>query len=234
MPRTQAQLITAVRDRLDEATEGEWTDKNLRRWINQGCRDLCRDLEVLDSTTVFAMTAGDGTQTGPSDMIRCSHAEWQNDSDTSVYPLQWRDFNAMDPIWFADRAVTSSRPQFFTITGFVPTTQFRLYPIPAEDGNLSIKYYRLPVELAVDTAANANTTLDIPEGWDDAVESYVEYMALRKDRDPRWQEAKSLYDETKEQLRGLSRSLSNQPGQVVPQVAGGGLPGWLVDDGGWA
>lgn len=233
MPITQAQMITAVRDMLDEASDGEWTDKNLRRWINDGCRDLCRAAEVLDTVANLDVGNGDATITLPTDLIRISHAAWQEDGQDLVYPLEWRQFNAMDPIWYANREITSSRPQFYTTQGFVPTAVLRLYPIANADGTVQLKYYRLPVKLAEETNADANDNLDIPEGWDEAVKWYVEYMALRKDRDPRWQEAKSLYDEAKGTLIGLSRTLSDQPGMIVPSVTGGGLPGWLVNDGGF-
>lgn len=229
MTVNQNEMVTSIRERLDEATAGEWSDTEIRRWINLGVKDVCRETEVLDTFVSFPVVAGATGHAGPNDMIRCSHVDWvPDDSSGNVYPLEWRDFNAMDPIWYANREISGSRPQFFTITGFVPSSQFLIYPIANADGNLNIKYYRLPADLTLD-GTEGEAHLDLPEGWDDAVANYAEYMALRKDRDPRWQEAKSLYDETKQTLHGLSRFLSDQPGQVVPVANHGGLPAWLTE-----
>lgn len=230
MTRTQAQIITAVRERLDEPTEGQWKDKELRRWINKATRDICRRTECLDTVSLLAATSGTSTVAAPADTIRISRVEWAPDSaPTKRFPLEYRDFNAMDPIWYADRLITSSQPMYWTTQGFVPSLSIRLYPVPPEDGDIQVKYYKYPADLATDTSADANTTVTIPEGWDDAVEDYVEMMALRKDRDPRWQEAKSMYEEAAETLYGLSRRLTDQHGQVIPDTLGGSnLPAWLT------
>ena len=59
-----------------------------------------------------------------------------------------------------------------------------LYPTPSYAGTISLHYYRLPTAPSSDS-----DTLDLPVGWEDCAYLYAEYLALRRDRDPRWQEA---------------------------------------------
>ena len=46
---------------------------------------------------------------------------------------------------------------------------------------------------------------------------YAEYRALRRDRDPRWQESKGLFDEALGSLYDISRRHTDQAGQIVPE-----------------
>lgn len=50
---------------------------------------------------------------------------------------------------------------------------------------------------------------------------------MRRDRDPRWQEAKQLYEENVGQLMVLTRTFVDQPGTIVND-RGRVLPGWLT------
>ncbi len=128
-------------------------------------------------------------------------------------------------IWWTQQTQTQSIPVFFTTWGFPPTLKMVVYPIPAEDGDFKVFYYRLPVKLT----SNAQE-LEIPEGWTDLVITYCEYLALRKDHDPRWQESKTLYESSLETMIEMTRRWSDQGGVIVPET-GGFLPWWLAGTG---
>lgn len=221
---TQAQILLAVRERLDEATAGEWSDAELRRWINQGANDIARRTETLHTVVTSATIVGDSTYTAPADTIRISRVEWTPNNTDNIYPLEYRDFNAMDPIWWTNQASTSSNPQYWTTSGFPPSLTIRLYPVPSSTGFINVFYYRYPTQLATD-GSDANDTVELPTGWDDIVVDYVEYTALRKDRDPRWQEAKQLYEQHVDEVFALSRRWTDQPGIITPDTPN--VPAWL-------
>src|SRR2546430_4771130 len=44
----------------------------------------------------------------------------------------------------------------------------------------------------------------LSEGWSDLIVLYCEYMALRKDRDPRWQDSKKRSEEHTSELQSQS------------------------------
>lgn len=227
MSKTQSALITAVRERLNEPTANHYTDPELRRWINDGAKDLCRRTEILQTRREIPVESGTREYTLPDDVIRVYRATYTPDgSNQSVYPLEYRDFNNMDAVWWTQQAVTSSTPHLFTMWGYPPALKLILYPIPSEAGTVELFYYSLPAELATDGTA-ADTALGIPEGWDDPVVDFAEYMALRKDRDPRWQEAKALYEEHVATLYDLSRRWSDQAGMITPDAPM--LPAWLYE-----
>ena len=211
--RTQGDLITDVRSRLDEPTEFQWTDVEIRRWINQGAREVARRTETLQDTRTQALTSGLQQYTAPNDAIRIYRVEYIEGS--TVRALEYRDYNNMDSVWWSSQLTIQGSPLLWTAWGFPPNLKAVLYPIPS-NSSASIKfyYYRHPISLAESTNADANTALDFPEGWEDIITDYVEYMALRKDRDPRWQECYKMFNDHVEQMYEQTRRWSDQAGMI--------------------
>lgn len=230
MTKTQANLLDDIRSRLDEPTTRLYTDAELRRWVNQGAADIARRTESLQDRTDIAITAGTREYSLPATIIRANRVEWNATGETQKFALEYRDWQNMDAIWYTQQAVTSARPVYFTMWGFPPTLKIVLYPVPYANGNIKVFHYRLPAELATDGTA-ATTVLEVPAGWEDCIVDFAEYMALRKDHDPRWQEAKGLYEERIAELYDLTRRWSDQGGVVVPDSPM--VPTWLYGDGGW-
>ena len=55
---------------------------------------------------------------------------------------------------------------------------------------------------------------------------YVEYRALRKDRDQRWTESKALYDENLATMFDNTRRWADEAGTIDPMS--NNLPVWLT------
>ncbi len=223
MPTTLAQARTAIRERLDEPSARQWTDKMLTRWIFEGCKDVARKTETLQHTVDIDCAASTQKYALPTDLIRVYRATWKNDNDDLSSALEYRDFNNADAVWWTSQAITEGTPFMFTMWGILGSAEIVLYPTPAMNGTLTIQYYRLPATPTVETDA-----LDIPEGWEDLVYSWVEMRALKQDRDPRWQEAKAEYDEQVGAMYDLTRRYTDQQGQTIqgefPRVNG-----WLYE-----
>lgn len=214
MTKTQSQLMTDARSRLDEPTEAQWLDTELRRWINEGARELQRKTETLQTITSISTVASQQQYTAPTGVIRIYRVEFL-DTSNSVYPLEYRDFNTMDGVWWSSQLTVTGRPMLYTIWGFAPTLKIILYPLPdSSSTSIKVYYYRYPVQLAETTAADAAAIVECPEGWEDIIVDYVEYKALRKDRDPRWQEAKALFDQRTTEMYEMTRRWSDQAGMM--------------------
>jgi hypothetical protein len=219
---TLSELRTQVRDRIDEATAKFWTDTQINSWINEGARDLARRGEVLQTRDEITSIAGTQEYTLPSDVVRVYRVEYEDSSQTIV-PLEYRDFNNMDSVWWSRQATTeSTRPFWFTMWGYPPDLKIIVYPTPANsDEILRVFYYSVPA-----TVSGDEDPIAVPTGWEDAIVLYAEYVALRKDGDARWQEAKAIYEEKVSQLIDVTRRWSDQAGAVTAQTSF--LPGWLV------
>ena len=100
---TLGSLLTDVRNRLDETTSGQWTDAELRSWINEGARDVSRKTETLQGTTNISIVADTQEYTLPTDTLRIHRAEWRPTSSSNVYTLEYRDFNSMDAVWWSSQ-----------------------------------------------------------------------------------------------------------------------------------
>jgi hypothetical protein len=208
---TQSQLLLDVRSRLDEQSPQFYSDGELRRWINQGARDVARRTETLQTTAVINLAPGQQQYTAPPDTLRIYRVEFQ-DSTSRIYVLEYRDYNNADSVWWTTQLTTQSNPNMWTAWGFPPNLKIVLYPIPANPGtSIKVFYYQSPADLAIDGTAS-NSTIPIPTGREELIADFTEYMALRKARDPRWQEAKALYDEKVQSMIDQTRRWSDQAG----------------------
>lgn len=229
---TLAALTARIRTRLDESTATMWTDAQLKEWVNDATRDIARVGEVVQALTTTAVTAGTQIYTGPTDALRIHMVRFYTDAAGSRNTLQYRDVNTMDELWGSGQVQGGGTPQVYTLWGTAPAISIILYPTPAQSGTLQIYYYRTPVPLATDGSADASEVV-VPGGWEDLVVDYAEYNALRRDRDPRWQEAKALYDQHVEQMIVNTRRLTDEAGTWGGGDGWGGVPGWLSDPDGW-
>lgn len=223
---TNAQIITRVRDMLDEATARQWTDAQLRTWMNDGANEIARVTRVLETYSDVAVLAAAQTAALPAAVLEIQHCYWKNTGETQLTPLVPYYYEAMDPIWGSWQNETTGDPVAFAPRGISPNLTVHLYPIPSQAGTLRVFYSNLPTAIATDTSADSSTS-PIPEGWVDLLVNYVEYRALRKDRDPRWQEAKALFNEALEQL--AEYSVMSIAREMVHDPLVGGQPRWLVD-----
>ncbi len=220
--RTLGDLRDDLRARLDETTARYWTDKELNRWINEGSQDIARRAECLPTAQQIAVAATVGTVTMPTDGFRLHRAEYSNDSGVTVYPLEFRDPNEMDEFWIR-RTQQNYRPSFLVPQGYPPNWTATIYPVPSSAGTLTVYYYRTAI------AANNDTDdIDLPAGWEDLTILYASYVALRKDSNPGWKDAKDEYTEKLGALIDTTQRYHDQGGFIV---SGPSLqPGWLVGD----
>lgn len=213
MTKTQADLMDDSRSRLAETSAIQWSDQELRRWINQGARELARRTETLEVKQDITLTSGVQQYTAPNDVIRIHRMEYVDGQ--TIRALEYRDYNNMDSVWWSSQLTIQGSPLLWTAWGFSPSLKFILYPIPSVTNSIArVYYYKYPTQLAESTNADANTVIDCPSGWEDIITDYVEYMALRKDRDPRWQEAYNIFKERVEQMYESTRRWSDQAGML--------------------
>lgn len=225
MSVTLKQARVAVRELLDEETPATFKDSHLDRWINEGCIEIARSAEVLETSDTIDVVASTREYDLPDDMIRAHRVDFEVDGDGRHASLGYRDFHNANAVqWHGDY---EGMPTLYTMWGRPGAVKLVLYPSPAYTGTLTVHYYKLPTPPTDDTS-----TLDIPEGWENVVYLYAEYRALRRDRDPRWQESKALFDEALGALYDISRRHTDQAGEITPDF--GSTNSWLYEmDGGY-
>ena len=229
MARTLAQLRGDVRSRLNEATAAFWTNDELTRWINEGAADVARRTESLRDTFDIPIVIGTQTYTGPTDLVRAHTLEYRPTGDTTVHALTYRDKMSADALWGTGQANTDGTPLIWTSWGFPPTIDITVYPTPNAAGSLRLHYYRLPATVALD-----GDVVEIPSGWEDLISEYATQLALRKDGNPRWQEAFSAYTAHLEALMETAIRFNDQAGQIDDIYGGALAPTWLyAGNGDW-
>ena len=92
MTVTRGAARRALRELLGEPDEARtFTDNELDRWIAEGCKDIAKQCEVLQSTATITIDSGTQQYDASEDMIRCTRADFVADSDTRTRVLEYRD-----------------------------------------------------------------------------------------------------------------------------------------------
>ncbi len=226
MPTTVADAVTSIRERLDEATSSQWTDQQIRRWLNEGIREMARRTFHYQDSDTIAVLAGTGIYTCDTDVLRINQVYWSPTTDTTQkIPLEAHQWATMDQQWGNRQDLQSGYPFSFATRGYAPTLTIKLFPVPTVTGTLYLNVARMPAQINV---AAGGGNVDAPEGWVEVAYFYCEYMARRKDRDM------EMSGEAKQQFEMLIGSMiengdyTNAPDEFT-WTGTGYLPDWLTN-----
>jgi len=224
MPTTLATELTNLGLDLDDVAQTYYTPQKLTLWINQGQLDIARRAECLLESTILPCAANNSIYAAPPDLIRINEVTFSPNDITQIYPLTMKSRQEMNAIWYVNQQTPGSYPLFYTTWQQPPVVFVQLFPIPAQDGNLQFWYYRLPKDVTTGT-----DYLDIPEGYEETLRTFVRYCARRNSGDQIWQDDKALYEESLSNLITNSRNWTDASSQFAQ--GGAYVPGWLY--GGW-
>lgn len=225
---TPGDILTDVRNRLDEPTPAQWSDSQLLTWLNEGLRDAARHTRHLRDTRTISVVANALDIAVQTEVIEVERAYWITSDDRQI-PLDAISRGVADDQWGEWQNSMVGVPHAFSLWGVPPELTMRLYPRPETAGTLSLLVVRMPTEVRTDGADNA-TTLDWPPAWSDLLVDYVEMCALRKDRDPRWREAFEFYTAKRDGL-DTNGSYSDMPEFFEFDARAGMVPRWITDPG---
>lgn len=228
MAVTLSTALTNVRMILDEVNAQFWTDAQLTVWLNEACADSQRRCEWKQKNSSVAVTSGTQNYSAPADVLRIHKVTFQATGSINTYTLEYRGLMEMDQIWGINQQWPAAYPLYYTLWGQpgTATLQIQTYPVPAQNGALAVFYY--PDIVA---AAAGSDNMDILQGYEDMMYDYCMYRALRKDADPRWQEAKADYEEKIIAMVNTSRTYQDQAGTFATGQQA--LPQWLTSSEGW-
>jgi hypothetical protein len=229
MTQTLSQLETSVESLLDEIYGGAnqfrfWSQSEIDTWLNEGCRDIARRAEslLIFDTSISAMP-GTARYALPAQVIRVHRVEFQPVGSNLVYPLKATTYDEIDPIKGINPLLQSSYPYYYFMWGYPPNLTMQVYPVPAQQGTLSLFYYKLPTPMV-----NAGDVCDLPNGWEDLAVTYAEYRARRKNRDPMWPDVKNEYEQKVVEHIDVTRQWHDQQRHIIVN-SGLGIPSWLYE-----
>lgn len=222
-------ILLKIRDDLDELTTGagaQWSDTQLKRWMNQARNDLATVTKLFESTVDVAVTAGVAEVTVPATVIEINHVYFLPTGDTRAIPLDATHFEAGDQVWGSWQNIRQGDPAMFAPWGYSPNLKLRLYPVPSRAGNIRIYHAKQPAAIVEDNATN-NTTYDMPDFYVEAVIFYVIERALRRDRNQDWQVFAVKYQEKRAEIAGHQHT--SHAREIVHDYWSGGVPRHLSD-----
>ena len=209
---TKADLRTQLRERLGETLATAWSDTELDTWIYEGVKELNNRTEYNRRELDYEVLAGEWRVPVAASVQRIHKIEWGPTSSLGyeltlpslanwqVYRLEYMNISTLDAVRGTGQTLTSSIPQYYSLWGTSQTNNqdgsggigltVILYPKPSEAGSIRLHCYAVPEEPATD-----NDDWNLPAGWEHLVLMYAEYRALVRDKDDRWQIAKSDFEE---------------------------------------
>jgi hypothetical protein len=229
---TLATARTNVRSLLDEDSAQFWSNAQLNQWLNEGCADAQRRVEWKQKIATLTVLEQTQNYPAPDDTMRIHRIEFTPNANSGnaqdTYTLEYRGYMEMDQIWGIYQQWPAIYPLYYTLWGQpgVGSLQIKMYPVPAQAGISYVYYFPQPI-----VAQNDTDNLDIAQGFEDMLYDYSMYRALRRDADPRWQEAKQDYEDKLDALQGSSRSYQDQAGSFTTGQQA--LPYWLTSSEGW-
>lgn len=230
MTLTVNQMIDGIRSRLDEPAAAQWSNVELKRWINEGLRDLGRRTKHFRDTRTFTTVAGQAAYTLAGEILEVELVYFGT-SDGRQIPLVARAFEGMNNVWGQHQG-TGGQPAMYTMWGVPPNLRMHLYPVPDQSSRVVTMYVvRLPNGI-LEIEGPDGSPMDVPPAWVDLLKDYAEFCALRKDRKPYWQESFQLYNQRVDDLIVNSDYMDNPREMIAdPLVAGGVVPRWIADPG---
>lgn len=220
MTVTVATALKQLRERLDEPSAAQWSDVELRRWLNEGIRDIARRTRLYQDQNTLDVIANIAEYTLDADILAIEHILWKPDAETRKVPLQPRAFEGVQ------RYIneTGADPVYYSTYGHPPVLKVQLWPSPTRDGILYIYGPTLPAPIDVDAGTG---DIHVIEGWLEPAIDYAEYMALRRDRQETWKDVFTMYEARVQQMIELT-AYDDAMGEI--QFTGTSLvPTWLSE-----
>lgn len=231
---TYSELVEQVRDLLDEPTAALWSDAMLRRWLNEGNKDLATVTRHYKSTHTVSLTAGSAEYVLPDDILAVEMAYYVDTvtGGTREIPLTASHWEAMDQIWGEHQSWEGAWPSMFTVWGNAPFLKLRLYPVPSVTGDTCrLLTAVLPTEIP--STGDDETLADVPPAWVQCLVDWCRYRAHLRDRDMAMaDQALRAYENKREGLIYANDYLAVNR-EVVPDSRAGWLPRWLVEFDSW-
>jgi hypothetical protein len=227
MPLPQSLAIEQVRARLAEETPGFYADSQIRTWLNDGVREVARRALWKRMDQQVIVTSGTQFYTAPATAIQIYRVEYAPTGTSMIYPLEYRDINAMDIVWGLNQSTGQGTPSYYTLVSANPVS-IELCPTPSRAGNLKVYYYAMTTDLATTNSSDANTPLDVPIGWEDLPVSWATGMGFRKSRDVQaYQLEVGAFSEQLNRLTEMATRYTDEPTHIQP----GADWAWAMDYG---
>ena len=143
---TKAQTI--ISGAFDHPNNAYWTLTQLTNWINEGCLDIARRTQTLQTFSTIPIVALVNQYTMPANLLSIHRLEFVPSGQTypsnQTYPVVFRAVNDMDQVWGVNQGSQATYPQFYTPWGSPPNLTVQLFPIPSMSGTLNVSVLSLP------------------------------------------------------------------------------------------
>ena len=179
-------ILSRVRDTLQDTTSVRWTDAELLRYINDGQREVVNMKPDASALTANVQLSTGTLQTIPSNGLRLikitrnmSSAASDATGKRAIRIVDVDVINSLEPDW-NDPTVTGDATHGAVVKHYIfdPDDPKKYYVYPGVSGNAYVEvcYSKTPDDLS-----STSSNLDIDDVYINAIVNYVIYRAYQKD-----------------------------------------------------
>jgi hypothetical protein len=179
-------ILSRVRDTLQDTTSVRWTDAELLRYLNDGQREVVNMKPDASALTANVQLSTGTLQTIPSNGLRLikitrnmSSAASDATGKRAIRIVDVDVINSLEPDW-NDPTVTGDATHGAVVKHYIfdPDDPKKYYVYPGVSGNayVEICYSKTPDDLS-----STSSNLDIDDIYINAIVNYVLYRAYQKD-----------------------------------------------------
>lgn len=166
---TEAEMITQVRELLNEASNGFWTDTELAKWVRQGTLDLSTKARCVETLTTVNLSEGVSNYVLPVELVGIEAVTYLH-SGQSLVKTRLRQSG------YSSSGSDTRPSQYAHFAG-----QLHVFPVPGVGGlQVNLFYWKQTTNIE-----------ELPDTYDNLVQLYALIKARLKEE--KYQAAAQLY-----------------------------------------
>lgn len=196
-------IQTRVKRQFGDESGVQITDADIIRWINDAQRDIAMKHNLLQTSGIANVVAGQADYSPPADLLSLHSVRYKGQRLIDL-SMQETDLDH-----WADEPVDNGVPTRYTYYSGTIT----LYPTPtnAVTGGLRIIYTKQPTDVVL----NADT-IGLPAAYNNAIVNYC--LTAAYELDENWQAAQFKSAEFNGDMGELKGKLEAQPEEFYPHI----------------
>jgi hypothetical protein len=173
-----SEIFARFRRQIGDDGTVQFTDADLLRWINDACREIAQDNDILQVKATSPTTSGTAEYLLPSNILKLHSVRWKGNKLSALGINEWDDFISQSTV---DASVPGDPTHVLQWANSIT-----LFPKPVtSSSDLTLLYSRQPVPVTLSTQEP-----DVPDTYHLSIVRYCLAQAAEMDDDAELYRAK--------------------------------------------
>lgn len=165
-------IITRVRSSVGDQGTLQITDSDIARWVNDACREIAIDNELLQAKATSDTVVGQSAYDLPSGILKLHSVRYEGDP-LKVYTLAEH----------TERTLLNESSSGTPTICYIWANQIELVPAPSSVGSLEIFYIKEPTAISETEPVQTAAEPDVPSPYHHRIVAYCVAQVAEQDED---------------------------------------------------